>query len=252
MSKDLQGRPDGFKLPLHLLVENPVNLNAICASDIRGSDKVSYRINDMAIPPRASLNQLMEALVARMCAVNCTLSTVDADKLAHCLVFVSQDADKYMPISFPMVLDSFAFCSDELKAVLKVGRDKNADLILNEFKDKKVDGGAAAVEVADVEMDEDAAALAAAKTMSLTGGRATAGIGLPLDFQGNYELFAVVTHKGRSADSGHYIGWARVHDDDWLCFDDDNVTPCKSEDIQKLKGGGDWHMAYLTFYRAKN
>ncbi|RHY23650.1 hypothetical protein DYB25_006318 [Aphanomyces astaci] len=156
------------------------------------------------------------------------------------------------PISFPMVLDSFAFCSDELKAVLKVGRDKNADLILNEFKDKKVDGGAAAVEVAGVEMDEDAAALAAAKTMSLTGGRATAGIGLPLDFQGNYELFAVVTHKGRSADSGHYIGWARVHDDDWLCFDDDNVTPCKSEDIQKLKGGGDWHMAYLTFYRAKN
>ncbi|RHY11438.1 hypothetical protein DYB30_005219 [Aphanomyces astaci] len=111
MSKDLQGRPDGFKLPLHLLVENPVNLNAICASDIRGSDKVSYRINDMAIPPRASLNQLMEALVARMCAVNCTLSTVDADKLAHCLVFVSQDADKYMVLAgqalFPSMLAKF-------------------------------------------------------------------------------------------------------------------------------------------------
>ena len=26
--------------------------------------------------------------------------------------------------------------------------------------------------------------------------------------------------------------------DDWLCFDDDNVSPCKTEDIQKLKGGG--------------
>lgn len=24
---------------------------------------------------------------------------------------------------------------------------------------------------------------------------------------GNYELIAVVTHKGRSADGGHYIGW---------------------------------------------
>ncbi|CAK4081319.1 unnamed protein product [Aphanomyces euteiches] len=164
------------------------------------------------------------------------------------------------PISFPMVLDVFNFCSDELKAVLKVGRDKNADLILNEFKDKKegTDGAVAAAPSADEDVDmtglseEEKAALEQAKTMSLTGGRASAGIGLPNDFQGNYELFAVVTHKGRSADSGHYIGWARVKDDDWLCFDDDNVSPCKSEDIQKLKGGGDWHMAYLTFYRAKN
>jgi ubiquitin carboxyl-terminal hydrolase 14 len=24
---------------------------------------------------------------------------------------------------------------------------------------------------------------------------------------GNYELVAVVTHKGRSADGGHYVGW---------------------------------------------
>ena len=24
---------------------------------------------------------------------------------------------------------------------------------------------------------------------------------------GNYELVAIVTHKGRSADGGHYVGW---------------------------------------------
>ena len=30
--------------------------------------------------------------------------------------------------------------------------------------------------------------------------------GLGLD-TGNYELVAVVTHKGRSADGGHYVGW---------------------------------------------
>lgn len=40
--------------------------------------------------------------------------------------------------------------------------------------------------------------------------------------------------------------------DDWYCYDDDDVSPCKTEDIMKLKGGGDWHMAYLAFYRAKN
>jgi ubiquitin carboxyl-terminal hydrolase 14 len=24
---------------------------------------------------------------------------------------------------------------------------------------------------------------------------------------GNYELIAIVTHKGRSADGGHYVAW---------------------------------------------
>ena len=33
------------------------------------------------------------------------------------------------------------------------------------------------------------------------------GGGLPDDFLGLYELHSMVTHKGRSADSGHYIGW---------------------------------------------
>jgi hypothetical protein len=78
-----------------------------------------------------------------------------------------------------------------------------------------------------------------------------AGIGLPLEFRGMYELFAVVTHKGRSSSSGHYIGWVRREGDNWLCFDDDAVAECKTEDVIRLKGGGDWHMQYLTFYRAK-
>ena len=35
-----------------------------------------------------------------------------------------------------------------------------------------------------------------------TGVEGAAGPGLPGDFKGNYELFAVVTHKGREADGG--------------------------------------------------
>ena len=98
------------------------------------------------------------------------------------------------------------------------------------------------------------------------------GPGLPANFQGLYELFAVVTHKGRDADGGHYMGWVKADNsgsdadkngkrekigdtdednDDWFVFDDDEVSPCKTEDILKLKGGGDWHMSYLNFYRAK-
>ena len=38
--------------------------------------------------------------------------------------------------------------------------------------------------------------------------------------------------------------------EDWFVFDDDEVSPCKTEDVLKLKGGGDWHMSYINFYRA--
>jgi len=30
--------------------------------------------------------------------------------------------------------------------------------------------------------------------------------------------------------------------------DDDNVTPVTSEDVLKLSGGGDWHIAYILVY----
>jgi len=68
---------------------------------------------------------------------------------------------------------------------------------------------------------------------------------------GMYELFAVLTHKGRSADSGHYIAWIKETDDKWLKYDDDRVSICNNEEIKKLsgKGGGDWHMAYIVLYR---
>ena len=49
----------------------------------------------------------------------------------------------------------------------------------------------------------------------------------PCGSTGMYQLNGVVTHKGRSADSGHYIGWVRQGGDDWLKFDDDIVTPIK-------------------------
>ena len=66
---------------------------------------------------------------------------------------------------------------------------------------------------------------------------------------GCYQLVGVVTHKGRSADGGHYIGWVHASGDDWLQCDDSFVTVVKTEDILQLKGGGDWHTAYLAFYR---
>jgi len=119
--------------------------------------------------------------------------------------------------------------------------------------------------------DEDAAALQAAMAMSMSGDASamppappaqtsanTFGPHLPDSFTGNYELYGVVTHKGRSADSGHYIGWVRQPASDanttsdlWWKFDDDVVSEVNTADILNLKGGGDWHTAYMNFYRSK-
>jgi uncharacterized UBP type Zn finger protein len=79
------------------------------------------------------------------------------------------------------------------------------------------------------------------------------GEGIPSNFRGHYELMGIVTHKGRSADSGHYIGWVRSAPGSpvWWKYDDDTVTEVSTTDIMNLKGGGDWHTAYLNFYRFK-
>ena len=66
---------------------------------------------------------------------------------------------------------------------------------------------------------------------------------------GYYELQAVLTHKGRSSGSGHYVGWTRkARTNQWLQLDDDRVTPISEEDVLKLSGGGDWHCAYVLLY----
>uniref|UniRef100_G3PZ93 Ubiquitin carboxyl-terminal hydrolase n=1 Tax=Gasterosteus aculeatus aculeatus TaxID=481459 RepID=G3PZ93_GASAC len=38
---------------------------------------------------------------------------------------------------------------------------------------------------------------------------------------GYYDLQAVLTHQGRSSSSGHYVGWVKRKEDEWVKFDDD-------------------------------
>jgi ubiquitin carboxyl-terminal hydrolase 14 len=47
------------------------------------------------------------------------------------------------------------------------------------------------------------------------------------------------------------MGWVKREDGSWLVFDDDLVSESSWEFVQGLKGGGDEHMSYLQFYRAK-
>lgn len=99
-------------------------------------------------------------------------------------------------------------------------------------------------------------------------GAGVVGYLLPETFRGFYDLFAIVTHKGRSSDSGHYIAWVRKDAttaakakspasgsgdrNKWLVFDDETLSEVDTDYVTShLKGGGDEHMAYLAFYRAK-
>lgn len=87
--------------------------------------------------------------------------------------------------------------------------------------------------------------------MADAAGPSTSGTGAHAGpFTGRYQLSAVLTHKGRSADSGHYVAWVRQADSTWALFDDDQIITKTQEDVLALSGGGDWHMAYLIMYTA--
>lgn len=69
---------------------------------------------------------------------------------------------------------------------------------------------------------------------------------------GLYELRAVITHQGASADSGHYTAYVkkqereepqagdkrREEDNKWWWFNDDTVTEVEAQKIETLSGGG--------------
>lgn len=59
----------------------------------------------------------------------------------------------------------------------------------------------------------------------------------------------IVTHEGRTAEGGHYVAWVKQDDGGWLVFDDETVARVSADKIKKLYGGGDYHMAYMCFYR---
>ncbi|KAI0830316.1 cysteine proteinase [Trametes gibbosa] len=84
---------------------------------------------------------------------------------------------------------------------------------------------------------------------------------------GQYELVAIVTHKGAEADAGHYIGFVKkraLHllpgrsgaapdedDEDWYKFDDDKVSLFPAEKLETLSGGGQDASAYVLLYRSR-
>lgn len=143
-------------------------------------------------------------------------------------------------IKFTLSLDLFDLCSEELQQKLIPMREKfkeveDAALELNAIKNDKKENSAPETETPQQKTTPHDVNQQKIKKFKHP-------YHFPDDVGSNnsgyYELQAVLTHKGRSSSSGHYIAWVKRKENEWFKCDDDNVTLVTSEEILKLSGGG--------------
>ncbi|XP_019786119.1 ubiquitin carboxyl-terminal hydrolase 14 isoform X1 [Tursiops truncatus] len=143
----------------------------------------------------------------------------------------SVNAKVLKDVKFPLMLDVYELCTPELQEKMISFRSKFKDL-----EDKKVNHQP--------------------KTSDKKSSPPKEVKYEPFSFAddigsnncGYYDLQAVLTHQGRSSSSGHYVSWVKRKQDEWIKFDDDKVSIVTPEDILRLSGGGDWHIAYVLLY----
>jgi ubiquitin carboxyl-terminal hydrolase 14 len=130
------------------------------------------------------------------------------------------------PVEFPRVLDLFDFCTDALKQKLLPRRKE-----LQELEDQQKAAQKATPK-------EPGNKRTAPEEPSFINEEASGEDGW-VNQTGRYELCGVISHKGREADGGHYVGWVRDTAERWILFDDDKVRFASWEDeVKKLSGKG--------------
>lgn len=152
------------------------------------------------------------------------------------------------PVSFPAVLDMFSFCTDELKESLRPEREvvlaqRDAEVRRRRElrqKTRLVTEDNEAVAPTPAPTDSDATT-AESKLTKVAVGNTSA----------YYELCGVISHKGRTAESGHYVFWGK-NNAQWVVYDDENVAVVKEEDVMRLRGVGEAHIAYVLMYRSRD
>ncbi|CAD6997218.1 unnamed protein product [Ceratitis capitata] len=142
-------------------------------------------------------------------------------------------------IKFPLEFDAFELCTPELQNKLCPMRAK-----FKEAEDKNLESNIKAIATEDKSSTTEMGKDVETEDYSFENDPGSNNSGF-------YTLQAVLTHKGRSSSSGHYVGWVKHTGDIWFKFDDDVVTSVTTEDILRLSGGGDWHCAYVLLYGPK-
>ncbi|XP_062850627.1 ubiquitin carboxyl-terminal hydrolase 14 isoform X2 [Trichomycterus rosablanca] len=143
----------------------------------------------------------------------------------------SVNAKVLKDVKFPLMLDVYELCTSQLQEKMDTIRSKFKDM-----EDKKLEKQQQKVEKR----------VEAQKEVKLEDFSFADDLGS--SNSGYYELQAVLTHQGRSSSSGHYLAWVKRKEDEWVKFDDDKVSVVTPDDILKLSGGGDWHIAYVLVY----
>lgn len=142
-------------------------------------------------------------------------------------------------VKFPMVLDLFELCTLDMQKKLisirecfKLQEDEENERKKSEKAKIDSDTGEKKQSSVQIKQEEKEEELAPYSFEDDPGSNNS----------GYYDLIAVLTHKGRSANSGHYVAWTKnAKNGQWCMFDDDVVTQVTEEDILKLSGGGLLH-----------
>ncbi|KAG6727726.1 hypothetical protein I3843_02G120200 [Carya illinoinensis] len=161
----------------------------------------------------------------------------------------NQKAKILRKVDYPLELDVYDLCSDDLRKKLEAPRK-----VLRDEEGKKLGLKAsknATDSKGDVKMSDAEGSSNGSGEPSMTASQEGGPSDSETHLTGIYDLVAVLTHKGRSADSGHYVAWVKQESGKWIEYDDDNPIAQREEDITKLSGGGDWHMAYICMYKAR-
>lgn len=144
----------------------------------------------------------------------------------------SVNAKVLKDVKFPLMLDVYELCTSEVQEKMVAVRSK-----FKEVEDKKLEKQPQKV----VKTAGSTPKEVKYEPFSFPDDRGS-------NNSGYYDLQAVLTHQGRSSSSGHYVGWVKRKEDEWVKFDDDKVSVVSPEDILRLSGGGDWHIAYVLLY----
>ncbi|CAD2088918.1 ubiquitin carboxyl-terminal hydrolase 14, putative [Plasmodium vinckei lentum] len=159
-------------------------------------------------------------------------------------------------VSFPEIFDIYDFCSDKIKADLKIARN----IIMNR-KDIKTPNVQEETNQGDNPPANPTSQLDEKKEF----------VEIP---NGEYELISVITHKGRNEESGHYIAWKKMrnrvnkdseYDDNgprakknksnnepsWFKMDDDKVSLHNFSSLDLFGGCSDYNTAVLLLYKRK-
>ncbi|XP_070148678.1 ubiquitin carboxyl-terminal hydrolase 14 [Polyergus mexicanus] len=139
-------------------------------------------------------------------------------------------------VKFPLEFDAFELCSSELQNKLIPMREK-----FKEYEDTLVE------ESCNAKAKDKGDNIKKKIKQELFWFKNDLGS----NNSGYYKLQAVLTHRGRSSSSGHYVAWICQKGDTWMKCDDDVVTTVTTEEVLKLSGGGDWHCAYVLLYGPK-